>query len=199
MKLDTVFSVLDDLCRGRATPFQWTGGMTGHSTSLTLRWGTTLFTRYGPLHFHSGDWGRSHHHFHHHTGNVAKLHSCKLQRCKLQSWKQYCERKVWLSYASTHRQTHRWAFWVAVTTKDNLLHLQIRTIFNNCGRICTLFNKFEQLYTDNLDIEIEFELTLLTYKVFSCKDVRSKFLGVRLLAFQSNTQSRSWNGHPSNH
>ena len=32
------------------------------------------------------------------------------------------------------------------------------------------------------DIEIEFELTLLTYKVFSCKDVRSKFLGVRLLA-----------------
>ena len=49
------------------------------------------------------------------------------------------------------------------------------------------------------DIEIEFELTLLTYKVFSCKDVRSKFLGVRLLAVQSNTQSRSWNGHPSNH
>ena len=25
------------------------------------------------------------------------------------------------------------------------------------------------------DIEIEFELTLLTYQVFSCKDVRSKF------------------------
>ena len=42
-----------------------------------------------------------------------------------------------------------------------------------------------------LDIEIEFELTLLTYKVFSCKDVRSKFLGVRLLAVQPNTQSRS--------
>ena len=42
-----------------------------------------------------------------------------------------------------------------------------------------------------VDIEIEFELTLLTYKVFSCKDVRSKFLGVRLLAVQSNTQSRS--------
>ena len=41
------------------------------------------------------------------------------------------------------------------------------------------------------DIEIGFELTLLTYKVFSCKDVRSKFLGVRLLAVQSNTQSRS--------
>ena len=34
------------------------------------------------------------------------------------------------------------------------------------------------------DIEIEFELTLLTYKVFSCKDVRSKFLGVRLLPAQ---------------
>ena len=30
------------------------------------------------------------------------------------------------------------------------------------------------------DIEMEFELTLLTYKVFSCKDVRSKFLGVRI-------------------
>ena len=30
------------------------------------------------------------------------------------------------------------------------------------------------------DIEIEFELTLLTYKVFSCKDVRRKFLSVRL-------------------
>ena len=42
-----------------------------------------------------------------------------------------------------------------------------------------------------IDIEIEFELALLTYKVFSCKDVRSKFLGVRLLAVQSNTQSRS--------
>ena len=42
-----------------------------------------------------------------------------------------------------------------------------------------------------IDIEIEFELTLLTYEVFSCKDVRSKFLGVRLLAVQSNTQSRS--------
>ena len=39
-----------------------------------------------------------------------------------------------------------------------------------------------------LDIEIEFELTLLTYKVFSCNDVRSKFLGVRLLAVQSNTR-----------
>ena len=37
------------------------------------------------------------------------------------------------------------------------------------------------------DIEIEFELTLLTYKVFSCKDVRSMFL------------SRSGNGHSSNH
>ena len=44
---------------------------------------------------------------------------------------------------------------------------------------------------DLIDIEIEFELTLLTYKVFSYKDVRSKFLGVRLLAVQSNTQSRS--------
>ena len=43
----------------------------------------------------------------------------------------------------------------------------------------------------NLDIEIGFELILLTYKVFSCKDLRSKFLGVRLLAVQSNTQSRS--------
>ena len=41
------------------------------------------------------------------------------------------------------------------------------------------------------EIEIEFELTLLNYKVFSCKDVRSKFLGVRLLAVQSNTQSGS--------
>ena len=41
------------------------------------------------------------------------------------------------------------------------------------------------------DTEIEFELTHLTCKVFSCKDVRSKFLGVRLLAVQSNTQSRS--------
>ena len=30
------------------------------------------------------------------------------------------------------------------------------------------------------DIEIEYELTILTYKVFSCKDVRSKFLGVRI-------------------
>ena len=48
------------------------------------------------------------------------------------------------------------------------------------------------------DIVIGFELTLLIYKVFSCKDVRSKFLGVRLLAVQSNTQSRSWNGHPWN-
>ena len=38
---------------------------------------------------------------------------------------------------------------------------------------------------DFIDIEIEFEITLLTYKVFSCKDVRSKFLGVRLLAVQS--------------
>ena len=46
-------------------------------------------------------------------------------------------------------------------------------------------------YKDKFDIEIEFEPTLLTYKVFSCKDVRSKFLGVRLLAVQSNTQSRS--------
>ena len=36
------------------------------------------------------------------------------------------------------------------------------------------------------DIEIEFELTLLTYKVFSCKDVRSKFLAIRFLAVQSN-------------
>ena len=38
-----------------------------------------------------------------------------------------------------------------------------------------------------------------SYKVFSCKDVRSKFFGVRLLDVQSNTQSRSCNGHPSNH
>ena len=37
------------------------------------------------------------------------------------------------------------------------------------------------------DIDIEFDLTFLTYKVFLCKDVRSKFLGVRLLAVQSNT------------
>ena len=47
------------------------------------------------------------------------------------------------------------------------------------------------IFVKVFDIEIEFELTLLTYKVFSCKDVRSKFLGVRLLAVQSNTQSRS--------
>ena len=63
----------------------------------------------------------------------------------------------------------------------------------NCVRNSCLQLKF------TTDIEIKFELTLLTYKVFSCKDVRSKFLGVRLLAVQSNTQSRSWNGHPSNH
>ena len=49
-----------------------------------------------------------------------------------------------------------------------------------------------ELYSPHgFDIEIEIELTLLTYKVFSCKDVRSKFLGVRHLAVQSNTQSRS--------
>ena len=40
------------------------------------------------------------------------------------------------------------------------------------------------------DIEIGFEFTLLTYKVFSCKDLWSKFLGGRLLAVQSNTQSK---------
>ena len=33
--MDRVFSVLDDLCRGRATPFQSTGGMTGHLPHLT--------------------------------------------------------------------------------------------------------------------------------------------------------------------
>ena len=62
-----------------------------------------------------------------------------------------------------------------------------------------LKNVWNLMMTSHNDIEIEFELTLLTYKVFSCKDVRSKFLGVRLLAVQSNTQSRSWKGHPSNH
>ena len=41
---------------------------------------------------------------------------------------------------------------------------------------------FHKCFTS--DIEIEFELTPLTYKVFSCKDVRSKFLGVRLLPVQ---------------
>ena len=30
------------------------------------------------------------------------------------------------------------------------------------------------------DIEIEFELTLLTYKVFLCKDVRSKYFGAKI-------------------
>ena len=35
LKLDKVFCVLDDICWGRATPFQWTGGMTGHSPPLT--------------------------------------------------------------------------------------------------------------------------------------------------------------------
>ena len=40
------------------------------------------------------------------------------------------------------------------------------------------------------DIEIEFELTLLTDKAFSCKDVQSMFLGVRLLAVQSNTSAK---------
>ena len=35
------------------------------------------------------------------------------------------------------------------------------------------------------DIEIGFKLTLLTNKIFSCKDSPSKFLGVRLLAVRS--------------
>ena len=56
----------------------------------------------------------------------------------------------------------------------------------NIQKLCTIGQ-----YLRYFDIEVEFELTLLTYKVFSCKDVRSKFLGVRLLAVQSNTQSRS--------
>ena len=41
------------------------------------------------------------------------------------------------------------------------------------------------------DIKRGFELTLLTYKVFSCKDLWSKLLGVRLLAVYFNTQSSS--------
>ena len=35
LNFDKVFSVLNDPCQGRETPFQWTGGMTGHSTPLT--------------------------------------------------------------------------------------------------------------------------------------------------------------------
>ena len=41
LKLDKVFSVLNNLFGGSATPFHWTRGMTGH---LHLRWGTTLLT-----------------------------------------------------------------------------------------------------------------------------------------------------------
>ena len=35
LKLDKFFTVLYDLYQGRATLFQWTGGMTGHSPPLT--------------------------------------------------------------------------------------------------------------------------------------------------------------------
>ena len=58
-------------------------------------------------------------------------------------------------------------------------------------KVIKVINASKVSKVSKVNIEIEFELTLLTYKVFSCKDVRSKFLGVRLLAVQSNTQSRS--------
>ena len=61
----------------------------------------------------------------------------------------------------------------------------VLVVFN--PSLCSALTQAEQFH----DIEIGFELTLLTYKVFLCKDLRSKFLGVRLLAVQSNTQSRS--------
>ena len=46
LKLDKVFRVLDDIYQGRATPFQWTGGMTEISP---LRWATFQATMQATL------------------------------------------------------------------------------------------------------------------------------------------------------
>ena len=79
------------------------------------------------------------------------------------------------------------------SVKISVLNNLTETLKNLAENILSLPEIDSQHYSFAFisDIEVEFELTLLTYKVFSCKNVRSKFLGVRLLAVQCNTQSRS--------
>ena len=73
--MDKVFSVLDDLCRGRATPFQRTRGMAGHSPPLTPKVRDYSTHKVGPLPFCRRE------------GVFLHIALCKLQVAKLQSCK----------------------------------------------------------------------------------------------------------------